>query len=191
MTFKEVNHESYIRIKPRVDLRQYLDKTLDKRTLMKLMIGGTVTMPRMEKGPGLTWLRWGGVLLALLLALSAAHAEEMSMDLKEQLGVPAELEPQFTLIATSPDKNQTEEQIQQNAPDILSLEAAHVGGQRVLFRVTFAHPVQFIGGPLLHFYLDLDSNLETGRQDNPSHRGVDIMVTLSEGSVSAERNRSN
>ena len=141
-------------------------------------------MPRIEKELGLIWLPLGGVLLALLLALGAAHAEGMSMDLKEQLGVPAELEPQFVLIATSPDKNYTEEQIQQNGPDILSLEAAHIGGQRVLFRVTFAHPVQFIGGPLLHFYLDLDNNLETGRQDNPSHQGVDIMVTLSEGSVS-------
>lgn len=123
------------------------------------------------------------VLFVVGLLAGTAIAGGMGDDIKERMGVPLDSEPRFQLLATSPTKNYTEEQRLANAPDILSVEAAHIGVQRLLFRVKFAHPVRFNDGSLLHFYLDLDNDGATGRQDNPSHQGVDVMITLSEGNV--------
>ena len=122
-------------------------------------------------------------LVFLTLSVSTAYAEGLSEDIKALMGIPFDAEPEFKLVATSPNKSFTPEQVAANAPDIISLEAAHIGFDRHLFRVRFGHPIRFDEGSLLHFYLYKDQNLETGRQDTPAHRGVDVMVTLSEGNV--------
>lgn len=128
---------------------------------------------------------WVFLITALIVVAtcSGAAASGMSAEAKEAMGIPSNSEPAFQLVVTSPDKGYTGEKILANAPDILSLEAAHAGLQRLLFRVTFAHRVRFDDGSLLHFYLDLDNDRQTGRKDGGPHEGVDVMVTLKDGTV--------
>jgi hypothetical protein len=128
---------------------------------------------------------WILIITALLLvtACTNAAASRISEDVKALMGIPLDTEPKFQLVATSPHRDYTPEQALANAPDILSLEVAHVGMQRLVFRVTFGNKVRFDDDSLLHFYLDLDDNQQTGRQDSVPHQGVDVMVTLSEGTV--------
>jgi hypothetical protein len=128
---------------------------------------------------------WIFLIAALIVAAvcSAAAASGMSPEAKKAMGIAPDSEPAFQLVVTSPDKGYTGEQVLANAPDILSLEVAHPGLQRLLFRVKFAHRVRFDDGSLLHFYLDLDNDRQTGRADAGPHEGVDIMVTLKDGTI--------
>lgn len=71
-----------------------------------------------------------------------------------------------------------------DAPKVLKLEAAHVGGTRLLVKTTLSRRPDFASDALL-LYVDLDDNPETGRQDSREHRGVDLMVVIGRSQVSA------
>lgn len=119
-----------------------------------------------------------------MLLFASGDNQALPDDLKELFGLPADRDVVFHRVATSPDKGFSAEQVAQNAPDIVALDVAHLGGNRLLFRVQFGHPVRLDDGSVLHIYLDLDDNRATGRADSPSHAGVDIMITASQGNVS-------
>jgi hypothetical protein len=130
------------------------------------------------------------LLAACLLPLTppphAARAQttaDLSPEVMTRLGLPPGALAKLTPVATSPAEGYTAEQATVNAPDILALSAAHVGGQRLLFRTTFARPPDF-GGATLIIYLELDNDLATGRQDQPEHRGVDLMIVVSDDQLS-------
>ena len=75
------------------------------------------------------------------------------------------------------DRHYTDAEARQHAPNILRFEGCHVGERRLLFKITFARqPVFDTGGLLL--YADLDCDRQTGRQDSPSNRGVDVTVGI-------------
>lgn len=131
------------------------------------------------------WCRIFLLFVGLVLATGALFAAEVdtdgdgvSDDVERQLGSLPDTKQELVLVATSKDEQYSDEQAKVNAPDILSLEAGHVGGQRLLFKVTFARPPVFVNSTFI-VYADLDTNLETGRQDAPEHRGVDVMVVAS------------
>jgi hypothetical protein len=120
-------------------------------------------------------------LLALaLLASTAVHAAAppLPADLVTQLGLPANVVPVYVPIATSPDAHYTPEQAAVNAPDILSVAACHVGGNRLLLRITFAQPPVFLGATFI-VYMDLDGNPATGRVD-PQHGGTDAQLSFAD-----------
>jgi len=112
----------------------------------------------------------------LLLWAWEGMGADLAPDLQQRLGLPAGAGDRFVPVAASKDEGYTEEQALVNAPDIVSLEVAHVGGQRLLFKTTFAQPPDFAGAVFI-IYLDLDNNPQTGRQD-PGHQGVDLMILL-------------
>jgi hypothetical protein len=130
---------------------------------------------------------WCSMVILLLLAcpsIGFASTDAMNDDVKALMGVPFYMEPDFQRLVTRPDKEYTEAEALTHEPNLLSLEVAHIGAQRVLFRAQFAHPPGFDrAGARFHFYLDMDNNRDTGRQDDPSHRGVDVMIVLADGTV--------
>jgi len=102
--------------------------------------------------------------------------------LGERLGIPATPPLALLRVANSPDGQLSEEQARTSAPDILTFDACHAGGQRVLLRVAFARPPVFRGATFI-IYCDLDNSPATGRSDE-AHRGVDLMVVLSDTQLS-------
>lgn len=128
-------------------------------------------------------------VLALMLAailttgLAASCAADPDTDgdgipdqVERDLGLLPEVPQVFVPIATSPDAGYTEEEAGRHAPDILSVEAAHVGEQRVVIRTTFARPPDFISATFI-IYVDVDADEDTGRVDE-HHGGTDVMVVL-------------
>ncbi|HOM80465.1 MAG TPA: hypothetical protein PLU39_12830 [Armatimonadota bacterium] len=130
------------------------------------------------------------VLTALSFVLSpacSAPAADADGDgipdaVETKLGLLPQVKQELVPIATSKNENYSEEQAAQHAPDILALDACHVGGNRLLFRVTFARKPNFIGATLI-LYADMDNNPQTGRKD-PHHGGVDLMAVVSGRDVS-------
>ena len=123
------------------------------------------------------------LLLVVLVGVWTARAvaqpastESLSPEVLQRLGLPPGASERLATVAASKDEGYTPEQALVNAPDIVSLEAAHIGGQRVLFRVGFAAPPDFAGATFI-VYLDLDNNPATGREDQ-YHGGVDLMVVV-------------
>jgi len=126
-------------------------------------------------------LKFFVVFLSILTANFAWSADSGGDGIGDELRQELYLPPgrlDFVTIATSKDQHDTEKTAAQNAPDILKLEACHVGQQRLLFRITFARKPVFEGAGII-LYTDLDTNRQTGRQDSATHRGVDLMATLS------------
>ena len=76
---------------------------------------------------------WIFLIAALIVAAVCSAAAARDESGSESHG-HADSEPAFQLVVTSPDKGYTGEQVLANAPDILSLEVAHPGLQRLLFR---------------------------------------------------------
>lgn len=69
------------------------------------------------------------------------------------------------------------------APDVLGIETAHLGGNRIAWRITFAEP--FVADDtLLILYLDTDSDERTSRTGHPV-QGTDRMIALGNGEVSS------
>ncbi|NCO36841.1 MAG: hypothetical protein AUJ92_03045 [Armatimonadetes bacterium CG2_30_59_28] len=130
-----------------------------------------------------------------LAALPCAHTladgtdtdgDGITDEVEQQLFTPVDVKPELLPVATSKNENYTEEQAKVNAPDLLSLEACHVGARRLLFKVTFARRPNF-GNATFIVYADLDNNQDTGRQDNLSVRGADVMVVASNNQMSVSR----
>lgn len=124
-------------------------------------------------------------LLLLLLVLPwSVHGQQLdalSPEVEARLGLPTGAGERLVLVATAEDRGDTPQQALVNAPDIVSLHAAHVGGQRLLFRVGFARPPEFAGAHFI-IYLDLDNDPETGRRDK-SHQGIDLMIAVSDDAL--------
>lgn len=116
------------------------------------------------------------------LALAQDPYADLTPELRQRLGLPAGPLPALVLAGTSKDEGYTPEQAAVNAPDILKVEVAHLGGQRLLFKNTFAQPPDFSGAVYI-IYLDLDNDPATGRQDQ-YHKGVDCMVVVANDQVS-------
>ncbi len=134
-------------------------------------------------------LKFFGVFLSILTANVAwpadSGADGIGDELRQELCLPrGRLE--LVTIAGSKDQHYTEETSARNAPDILKLEACHVGRQRLLFRITFARKPVFEGAGII-LYTDLDANRQTGRQDASEHRGVDLMLVLSGTQLNVSR----
>jgi hypothetical protein len=77
--------------------------------------------------------------------------------------------------------DQTVSSHHEKAPDLLRLECSHGGGNRVLWRLTFAEPFVSQNNVLI-LYLDTDNDPDSGRQD-PWVRGTDRMLTLVNGNA--------
>ncbi|MBM3502087.1 MAG: hypothetical protein FJX74_25830, partial [Armatimonadetes bacterium] len=118
---------------------------------------------------------WVG-LVVLAPAAGAQGTPELSLEVVQRLGLPVGALRGLQPVAASKDEGYAPEQALVNGPDIVSLEAAHIGGRRVLFRVTFAAPPDFAGATFI-IYLDLDNDPATGRVDQ-YHQGVDLMVVV-------------
>jgi hypothetical protein len=92
-------------------------------------------------------------VLALLIALLAAglalaansDGDGLSDEIETELGLLPQVKQDFTLITESPDLKLSDEEAKTAAPDILRFEGCHVGGQRIVLKVTFARPVDFMG----------------------------------------------
>lgn len=74
-------------------------------------------------------------------------------------------------------KNQTSGEC---APEFKKVEAAHLGGDCVLLKITISRPVPQNAGVVV--YLDIDDNIKTGRQDK-IHAGVDLMGMFGNGEM--------
>lgn len=107
-------------------------------------------------------------------AVAQQITSDLSPELRARLGIPEGPLPELVTAGTSPDAGYTPEQAAQNAPDILSVGCAHLGGQRLLFAITFASRPDFVGATFI-IYVDADNNPATGRQDE-HHGGVDFML---------------
>ena len=126
------------------------------------------------------------LLLAAVALCAPALAQDVATDLtpelRTRLGVPEGPLPQLVPAGTSADAGHTAEQAARNAPDILRVDVAHLGGQRLLFAVTFSQRPDFIGATFI-IYVDADNNPDTGRQDQ-YHGGVDFMLVATSDQVS-------
>lgn len=121
------------------------------------------------------------VLCPMLLVAGPAFAADtdgdgISDEIESQLGLLPQGKQDFVAIQTSPDQRFTVAQAKVHAPDILSLGGCHVGGKRVLLKITFARPVDFMGAGFI-VYADLDNDPNTGRSDK-YHNGVDAMFVF-------------
>ena len=124
------------------------------------------------------------ILLALVLPAPGALAQDRDGD-----GIPDDIE---VLLGTNPDLDEglqlviddkTRGQGDQNigrgpdAPDIDQVFFAHVGGDRFVWKITFAEDYPE-SGAIFHLYTDLDDDRATGRQDADWVRGVDVMYSF-------------
>jgi hypothetical protein len=90
---------------------------------------------------------------------------------------------QLAPVAASPNRGFSDQDAEQHAPDIVDFSACHVGDERLLFKVAFAHKPNFANATFI-IYADMDNDGSTGRV-NEYHGGVDVMVVVHGHKVSA------
>lgn len=116
-------------------------------------------------------------LLLLALMLTGAPAADLDAD-----GIPDSVESQLgsdparaqAFITALEDSDDPEIGGIGEALDPIRLEAACVGNDRWLWRVSFVGPADPVGTTFI-IYLDADADPTTGRQDKPEVLGTDIM----------------
>jgi hypothetical protein len=113
-----------------------------------------------------------------------ADGDGIPDEVEATLGTNPDAAEQLLLIVEDERKEQTAEQAAKNAPDIISVSAAHVAADRYLWRIEFADAFRPAGTALL-LYLDADNNPNTGRQDSAGVKGTDIMYICLSGDCSA------
>ena len=117
------------------------------------------------------------LLLAAGLALAAdTDGDGIADEIETELGLLPQVKQDLVLITESPDLKLSDEEAKRAAPDILRFEGCHVGDQRLLLKLTFARPVDFMGSTFI-IYADLDNDPQTGRVDQ-YHGGVDTMFVF-------------
>lgn len=124
--------------------------------------------------------------LIALLTVGIAYAADtdgdgITDDVETQLGLLPQAKQEFVTVTTGPDMGLSEEEAKTAAPDILLLEGCHVGDQRLLLKVTFSRPADFMGCVFI-IYADLDNGPKTGRVDQ-YHGGVDCMFIFTDRSM--------
>jgi len=104
--------------------------------------------------------------------------------LEEKLGTHPEAKETFTLAL---EEGLESEQKRQGAKydaalDVLTVETAHSGGNRFVWRVTFADAPR-PQDTVMHLYVDADLDRKTGRKTDPGSpmEGVEWMVTMAGG----------
>ncbi len=126
----------------------------------------------------MTGRSWIGVIV---LTCSAAAADDTDRDgipdvVEHKIGTPVDAPQQLAQVAASPNRGFSDQEATQHAPDIVDLSACHVGDQRLLFKVAFAHKPNFANATFI-IYADMDNDASTGRV-NEYHGGVDVMITV-------------
>ncbi len=115
------------------------------------------------------------VLVALAPNVGATEFIEVGgEELAERLGVPADFAGRLQEIPLDIGGSGP------TAPRPKRVEAGHAGGDRYVFRITFAEPFCREDW-VFHLYADVDNDPETGRQDSPSFRGTDMMYSFVAG----------
>jgi hypothetical protein len=117
------------------------------------------------------------ILCLLTLSISApAIAQDADGDT-----IPHALEE---LLGTNPDAAETLRPLEisiggngPTAPKITDVYAAHVAGDRYIFKIVFDEDYPD-DNTVFHLYVDADDDLTTGRQDSEAHRGTDIMYSF-------------
>jgi len=117
----------------------------------------------------------------IVLACSAAAADDTDRDgipdvVEHKIGTPVDAPQQLAHVAASPNRGFSDQEAAQHAPDIVDFSACHVGDQRLLFKVKFAHKPDFANTTFI-IYADMDNDGSTGRV-NEYHGGVDVMITV-------------
>lgn len=121
----------------------------------------------------------GRTLIAALLMVGAACAVDTDNDgladeVEQKLGSDPKVAETMTEIGDDGDDDAVGEAGQ--ALDVAKICAAHVAGNRWLFKITFVGATD-PAGKQISLYLDADNDQETGRQDKPGAKGSDIMYT--------------
>ncbi len=124
--------------------------------------------------------------LAAALAATPMRAQDADRDglpdvIEQKIGTHVNRAEALVRVAKSARQSWSDEEAKRHAPDIVRFDACHVGGKRVLFKITFARKPDFAGATFI-IYADLDNDPNTGRVDK-YHRGVDAMLTIRGDSV--------
>ena len=106
-------------------------------------------------------------LCCLLSCLSILSANAVFADAAKQLGLTPQMLKSLKPVSMKPVKRTGK-----RAANFKKLEAAHLGGNCVLLKLTMDKPLPKTAGVVL--YINTDNNLKTGRKDK-SHTGVDLM----------------
>lgn len=128
-------------------------------------------------------------LAVLLTALSFSHAQEpvpIPADVAQELGVTPDVVERFVLLyeeGVVGEGRRSRGSAFQNAPVIETAQLANVAADRWLFKITFSEDYRQEGNTFI-LYLDVDNDLTTGRQENDTVRGVDLMYTQRNGQFS-------
>ncbi|MBM3476246.1 MAG: hypothetical protein FJX75_23485 [Armatimonadetes bacterium] len=129
----------------------------------------------------LVWLCLPGVGLA-----QDRDSDSLPDEIEVQLGTNPDLDEGLQLISDDKLRGQGDESIVAagKAPDVDKVYLAHVAGDRLVWKITFAedYPAQ---GTIFHLYTDLDDDKATGRQDQDWVRGCDVMYSLVDAKYSA------
>ena len=113
---------------------------------------------------------------------SDADADGVPDYIEEKLCTPVDIPQRFVQVAVSPDREDSAEDAERSAPDILQFDACHVGAERLLFRIAFARKPTFADAVFI-VYADVDNDKNTGRVD-PHHGGVDVMLSVQRDNLS-------
>jgi len=130
------------------------------------------------------------IAAALLLAVPSlaqdSDADGIPDAVEFDLGSDPDGAEEFALLfhdGTIGDDDESVSGEHEQAPDFIDVFLANVAQDRWLWKITFA--ADYVGdGNTFILYLDVDRNLASGRQDNDSVRGTDLMYTQQNGGFS-------
>lgn len=138
---------------------------------------------------------WLLSLLPLLLLTGSAISAPVDRDgdglpdtVEEALGSDPALADAFTIVIDRRATVTAAEPVERACRHFAMVECAHAGGNRFLWRITFAAPPQ-LDDTVLHLYVDADADTKTGRQGaaNAPTTGIDYMLSVVAGTSRATR----
>ena len=124
------------------------------------------------------------LLVALMCALPGMCAAQDSDgdgipdQIESRLGTNPDLDEELQLVIDDGLRGKTDRSGRgPTAPDVDKVYFAHVGGDRYVWKVTFAADYPQTN-TIFHLYTDIDDDKSTGRQENDHVRGVDVMYSM-------------